>query len=127
MKTHNTPAPLRLCASLCLLLGLVLGTTGCLNTPANIEAGASRLTVSNAMGKSVDVVLPKNLDAENLQVVVNPATGEYMLSADKFRTDASTVIDSGAKASADALGKMADVIKEVVPLVAPQPAAVKTQ
>lgn len=110
MKTIRT-----IIACAVLLLGLF--AVGCASK--NIEAGSSRLSVTNPMGKSLDVVLPKNLDAVNLQIVVNPKTGEYMLSADKFTTDASTVIETAASKQADTIGKLADTLREVVPLAAP--------
>lgn len=73
------------------------------------------------MGKSVAITLPKNLDAEGLEVVVNPTTGEYKLTATKLRTDASGVIDSAGAAQATAIGKLTDTVTALAPLLTPKP------
>ena len=86
--------------------------TGC--QVATPQDTASTIKVSSAMGKSVDVALPKNLEAEGLEVVVNPATGEYRLTATKIRTDASTVLDTAANANAAATASAAAAVQAIV-------------
>lgn len=97
--------------TLCALL-----TTGCIARP--IEAASTRLKVQNVTGKSVEITLPKNLDATGLVVTANPATGVYELRAQKMVTDASTVIDSAAAAQAQALASLSSTLNALVPLIA---------
>ena len=105
-----------------LLLAAVLAASalilmGCASH--SIEQASTSLKFSNGMGKSFEVTLPKNLDATKLAVTVNPETKEFSLKADQIKSDASTVIESAATAQAEAIGKLADTLKSVVPLVLP--------
>lgn len=97
------------------LLSSVLCFTGCISQP--IEAASTRLKVTNVTGKSVEITLPKNLDATKLKLTINPTSGEYELSADKIVTDASTVIDSAAAAQAQAMASLGNAISSLVPLI----------
>ena len=99
-------------AAVLLTLGLFHG--GCASP--NIEAASSRLKITDDQGKSVEVLLPKNLDATNLVIVINPKTGDYKLTADKFRADATGVIESGSAKQADAISKLVDFATKAVPL-----------
>lgn len=91
--------------------------SGCASQP--IEAASTRLKVSNVTGKSVEIALPKNLDATDLMIVVDPASGKYQLSAKKLVTDASTVIDSAAAAQSRALELLSGSISQILPLLTP--------
>lgn len=99
----------QLLISLCLLL-LCVGATGCASKV--VDASATKLKAGN-----IEIQLPKNLDADELEVSINPKTGEYRLTAKKLKTDASGVIDSASKIQAEALGKLADTVTALAPLV----------
>lgn len=109
MKTIRLILAAALCA--CALL-----VTGCFTKP---DFAATKLKVTNPLGKSIEITLPKDLDATELDVSADPATGTYHLKAKTLKTDASTVIESAATAQADAIGKLADTLKIIVPLVSP--------
>lgn len=116
MRT-NRPSVIGLLTSVLCLLAISIFTTGCASR--SIEAASTRLKVSNVTGKSVEVSLPKNLDATNLKVSIDPATGKYELSADKLVTDASTVIETASAAQARAIEKLSGTLNQIVPLVVP--------
>lgn len=110
MKTIRQILTTALCACAMILMGCASRT---------IEQASTSLKFSNGMGKSFEVTLPKNLDATKLAVTVNPETKEFSLKADQLKSDASTVIESAAAAQAEAIGKLADTLKTIVPLVTP--------
>ena len=98
--------------SLLLLSLLTLSATlftGCASR--TIDASSTKLRAGN-----IEIQLPKNLDAESLEISINPKTGEYRLTAAKLKTDASGVIDSASKIQAEALGKLADTVTALAPL-----------
>jgi hypothetical protein len=99
----------QLLISLSLVLALA-STTGCASKV--VDAAATKLKAGN-----IEIQLPKNLDADELEVSINPKTGEYKLTAKKLKTDASGVIDSASKIQAEALGKLADTVTALAPLV----------
>lgn len=82
---------------------------------------STSIKIASPMGKAVEVTLPKNLDAKGLAVTVNPTTGEYKLTAEALRTDASGVIDSAGAAQATAIGKLTDTVTALAPLLTPKP------
>lgn len=90
-------------------IALCAMTTGCASKV--VDASATKLKAGN-----IEIQLPKNLDADELEVSINPKTGEYKLTAKKLKTDASGVIDSAAKIQAEALGKLADTVTALAPL-----------
>lgn len=95
-----------------VLAGLAFTSfTGCQSS--NAQDSASTLKVGNPVGKNVEVSLPKNMEAENLEMVINPQTGEYRLSADSLRTDASGVIDSVGAANAQATAAAAEALRTI--------------
>lgn len=100
-----------------LTLAVAVLASGCANR--SIEAGSTKLNVSNPMGRSASIELPKNLEAEDLVVEVDPTTGTYRLSAKKLSTDAGTVIDRAGAAQAAAVGKLADTVSAIAPLLIP--------
>ncbi len=100
-----------------LTLAVAALASGC--ATKSIEAGATKLNVSNPMGLSASIELPKNLEAEDLLVEVDPTTGTYRLSAKKLSTDAGTVIDRAGAAQAAAVGKLADTVSALAPLLIP--------
>jgi ABC-type glycerol-3-phosphate transport system substrate-binding protein len=89
----------------------LLFLSGCKTTSP--QESASTIKVTSPMGKSVDVSLPKNLETEGFELVVNPGTGEYRLSADTLKTDASGVIDSAGEANAKATAAAAAAIEKI--------------
>ena len=95
------------------LSAMALATAGCASR--NIESTSTRLKVVNPTGKDIDVTLPKNFDAEGFKIVINPKTGNYELSADKLRTDASGVIETATSKQAEALGKLAEAVIYLAP------------
>lgn len=70
--------------ALCLALAPALALTGCATT---------RLAVTTPEGARVDFSFPKNLVAQELEVVVGP----HSLRARELRTDASAVIRTQAE------------------------------
>lgn len=101
---------LRLFAFAVLLASPLL--TGCNFIPA----ASTKIRVPLANGQSAELVLPKNVHADSLDIVIDPKTGEYRLKAKTLRTDASGVIDSAATAQAQALGSLAETVRALVPL-----------
>lgn len=65
--------------------------------------------------------VPKNVEAEDLDIEINPETGTYRLKAKRLSTDASTVIDRAGAVQAQALGQMAETIRAVLPFILPVP------
>ncbi|RRJ96720.1 hypothetical protein Ga0100231_023330 [Opitutaceae bacterium TAV4] len=81
----------------------------------NAGDAATRLQFSTADGRHVELVLPKNMAAEKLELVA----GDYILRADSLKTDASTVMDSAGAANAaqaQSLAEMTKVVGGLVPL-----------
>ncbi|WP_043588996.1 hypothetical protein [Geminisphaera colitermitum] len=81
----------------------------------NASDAATRLHFSTPEGRSVELVLPKNMAAEKLELVA----GDYVLRAASIKTDASTVMDSAGAANAaqaQSLAEMTKVIGGLVPL-----------
>lgn len=85
----------------------------------SLKEASTSFKVSNAMGKSIELTLPKNLDATELKVTVDPTTGQYSLEAKTLKADASTVIESASAAQADAISKLTDTVRTLVPLALP--------
>lgn len=97
-----------------LLLGLALLAVAALSTGCasrTIEAASTRLEVSTLGGKSVVVTLPKELDATDLAVEVDPSTGTYRLSAAKLATKSEGVIDAAGTAQAAAITALAGAVQ----------------
>jgi hypothetical protein len=111
MKTNIRPLLVGL-----LALSASLLAPGCSSKPADT---ATRLSVSNPMGKSVEVVLPKNFKATDLDLSVDPSTGTYHLKATKLDADASTVLEAAGAAQAQALAQLSGTISQILPLLTP--------
>ncbi|MDR1279490.1 MAG: hypothetical protein LBK99_01540 [Opitutaceae bacterium] len=77
---------------------------------------ATRLQFRTEDGRAVELVLPKNMAAEKLELLI----GDYSLRAASLKTDASTVMDSAGAANAaqaQTLAEMTKTIGGLVPLV----------
>ncbi|EIP96816.1 hypothetical protein OpiT1DRAFT_01241 [Opitutaceae bacterium TAV1] len=98
-----------------LLAALALGGCAAFQRTSASDA-ATRLQFSTPDGKHVEVVLPKNMAAEKLELVA----GDYSLRAASLKTDASTVMDSAGAANAaqaQTISEMTKTIGGLVPLV----------
>lgn len=115
MKT-NIPRLVVAALVCCLSVSCTFLTTGCVAAP--IEAASTKLKASNPLtGSSVEFELPKNLDADTLEVTIDPATKTFKLSAAKIKTDASTVIESAGVAQAQALASMSGTLNNLTAIL----------
>lgn len=90
--------------------------TGCASR--TIEASSTKLKASNPLtGSAIEFALPKNLDAENLVVTIDPATKKFELRADKLKSDASTVIETAGIAQAQALASMSGAMNNLTSML----------
>ena len=98
-------------------LSAVLALSGC--ATKTIDASSTKLSISSPTGKTLEVVFPKELDAKKLNLEVNPDTGVITLKADSLKSSSQGIIESASSAQADALGKMADTLTALAPLLVP--------
>ena len=103
-----------------LTLAVAVLASGCASKTT--EAASTKVAISNPIGRSGSIELPKNVEAEDLHLEVNPTTGTFILKAKVLKTDASTVIDSAGAVQTNAVGKLTETISILAPLVAPKPA-----
>jgi hypothetical protein len=80
------------------------------------DDAATRLTFRTEDGRNIELVLPKNMVATQLEL----RAGDYSLTAAELKTDASTVMDSAGAANAaqaQTIAEMTKTIGGLVPLV----------
>ncbi|MDR1281674.1 MAG: hypothetical protein LBK99_12730 [Opitutaceae bacterium] len=103
-------------ATTCLLIAASI-LSGCAAfQKTSASDAATRLHFITPDGRTVEVVLPKNMAAEKLELVA----GDYSLRAASLKTDASTVMDSAGAANAaqaQTIAEMTKTIGGLVPLV----------
>lgn len=104
---------------LLILLGLaaLLGSPGC--ATRTIEAASTQFEVTTPEGKTTRFAFPKELDAKGLDLAVDPGTGRITLKAASLKSSSQGIIESASSAQADALGKMADTLTALAPLLVP--------
>ena len=77
---------------------------------ASLSGCATRVSVSTPE-KTVEIRLPKNYSVRDLDLRVNPATGEISLKASTLSANASEVIASAGSAAGKAIETLAPLAK----------------
>lgn len=78
---------------------------------------ATRVTITNPQGTSIELVLPKDLSADGLDVNLDPQSGKFDLKARKLRSNASNVIERQSAGVTSAIGEITGAAEAIVPLV----------
>ena len=104
------------------LCAFAFASMGCASTV--IGAAASKYRVQTSDGKTVDVTLPKEIQADGFDFLLNPHTGEVHLKARSLTTSSQRLVDSAAIAQAQSIGKLTEALAVVLArLPAPNEAA----
>lgn len=109
--------PSRLLLSLCLFAAAIFAG-GC--ATRTIEAASTTFEITDPEGKSVRVVLPKNLTADTMTINIPTERGPAVFTTTNVASDASTVIDRASAAQAAAVGKLTDSVSSLAALVISQ-------
>lgn len=100
-----------------ILIAVALVASGCASK--TIEAASTKLSVGSPMGRNGSLELPKNLKAEEIAVDYDPETKAFSFRAKNIETDSASVIERAGAVQAEAVGKLADTVSTLVPLIAP--------
>lgn len=109
-----------LASGLALLLLAVIfvgSSTGCAHR--TLEAASTKLLVSTPGGKTVEFAFPKELNAQMLDLSVDPTTGIITLKADSLKSSSQGLIESASAAQAEAISKLSGTVEKLLPLVLP--------
>lgn len=108
-----------------LLLAVAALASGCNLAPRTTEAASTKIAMTNPLGRSGSIELPKNLKAEDLHIEYDPITGVFLFKARVMEADASTVIESAGAVQAEAMRDMATTINAlgtaIIQRAAPRP------
>ncbi len=107
----------RLLLSLCLFAAAILAG-GC--ATRTIEAASTKFEIVDPAGKSVSVILPKNISADTMTIKIPTERGLAEFTTTNVASDAGTVIDRASAAQAAALGKLTDSVASLATLVITQ-------
>ena len=94
------------------VVGMISG--GCASR--TIESSSTKF--SSISGKSFELTLPKELDAKNLVVTMDPASGVIKLTADEIRSSSQGVIQSAGAVQAETMNRLAGAAERALAVAA---------